>query len=155
MRKNHNLMSWIAVLLVMSVIFFLSSQPAPRSNELSKQVTEVIVKIAKKVMDSGADTEELVERFNSLVRKYAHGGVYFVLGFFTAMALVFSGMGGLGAFFLSMSICVFYAVIDEMHQHFIPGRGAQMEDILIDSAGAFSGILLFLFLAAFRKMMKN
>jgi len=38
---------------------------------------------------------------------------------------------------------VLYACTDEIHQLFVPGRGAQMSDVLLDSAGAGLGIVLF------------
>ena len=36
------------------------------------------------------------------------------------------------------------AATDEFHQLFVPGRGARVTDVLIDSLGAAAGILLFL-----------
>ena len=33
-----------------------------------------------------------------------------------------------------------YAISDEVHQLFVPGRGGQVKDIVIDSAGAIVGI---------------
>jgi VanZ family protein len=39
--------------------------------------------------------------------------------------------------------CVLYAVSDEVHQLFVPGRGAQVTDVLIDNAGAFVGIGIY------------
>ena len=34
-----------------------------------------------------------------------------------------------------------YACIDEIHQLFIPGRGSQIRDVLIDSIGAIMGLI--------------
>lgn len=39
-------------------------------------------------------------------------------------------------------LAVLYAVTDEYHQSFVPGRGPWVMDILIDGAGAFLGLLL-------------
>lgn len=47
---------------------------------------------------------------------------------------------------LALLICVLYAISDEIHQHFVPGRGAQVKDVLIDSAGASVGIVGYLVL---------
>ena len=33
-----------------------------------------------------------------------------------------------------------YAVSDEIHQHFVPGRAMQARDVLIDTAGVLLGI---------------
>ena len=36
----------------------------------------------------------------------------------------------------------FYAVSDEIHQYFVPGRAMQARDVLIDTAGVFLGICI-------------
>lgn len=40
-------------------------------------------------------------------------------------------------------ICLFYAVTDEFHQSFIPGRTSLVSDILVDFMGAMIGLGLF------------
>lgn len=138
-------------MLTMCLIFIFSSQPAAQSNKLSKQVTEIIVHIAEKagIIDNGVGTtEELVGKFNHMVRKYAHGLVYFFLGILTAKALRFSGARKFSVFILPLAICITFAVFDETHQLFVPGRGGQVSDIIIDSVGAITGILVYLLLAS-------
>jgi|GEM_PF-5317450 len=39
----HKLLSWIAVITWMSMIFYLSHQPVAKSSELSTGITEVII----------------------------------------------------------------------------------------------------------------
>jgi VanZ family protein len=39
----------------------------------------------------------------------------------------------------AMAIAVGYAVTDEVHQMFVPGRSAEMYDLLADAAGAITG----------------
>ena len=76
------------------------------------------------------------------IRKSAHFIAYAVLGFLSAnffgslidddcQVLIFSFLSGL---------C--YAVSDELHQAFVPGRSAMFTDVLIDGAGIIVGILL-------------
>lgn len=45
--------------------------------------------------------------------------------------------------------CLLYALSDEFHQTFVPGRLFQIQDLLIDSAGIFTGILIY------QKFQKN
>jgi len=47
------ILSWVAVLLWMAVIFNLSSQVAAQSNQLSTGVTEVIVKTVLEEISEG------------------------------------------------------------------------------------------------------
>ena len=46
--------------------------------------------------------------------------------------------------FLSVWIlCAIFAATDEFHQSFVPSRGAAWSDVMIDSAGAIFGLLLY------------
>lgn len=58
-------------------------------------------------------------------------------------AFIRSGVKGSKAFIFSLMFCILYAVSDEVHQLFVLGRGAQVTDVLIDSAGAFVGIGMY------------
>lgn len=44
---------------------------------------------------------------------------------------------------LSLMLAAVYACVDEMHQLFVPGRSGQMGDVLIDTAAALTGIVIF------------
>ena len=46
---------------------------------------------------------------------------------------------------LALIVCVLYAISDEVHQMFVPGRGPGIKDVLIDSAGATVGIGVYMF----------
>ncbi len=140
---NHTViisLSWLAVVFWMIVIFMLSAQSAQQTNGLSKGVTGVIVNILKKV--TSKDKFDL-SSFNHLVRKNAHFFTYLILGIFVMNAMSRSGLIGSTLLVLSISICILYAISDEVHQLFVPGRGAQVKDVLIDSAGAAVGITLY------------
>lgn len=133
-------LSWIAVILWMSLIFYFSHQPATVSNELSSGITEKILETIEQVVP-GFDSE--MESLNHIVRKNAHFLIYLVLGIFVVNALRTSGVQGYRRIGLALLICVLYAVSDEFHQHFVEGRGPQVKDVLIDSTGAVLGICMF------------
>lgn len=44
---------------------------------------------------------------------------------------------------LSFSISVIYAILDEIHQSYIPGRQADVLDLIADLAGIVAGALLY------------
>ncbi len=50
---------------------------------------------------------------------------------------------GYGSTIITFAICLVYATLDEIHQLFVPGRGAQVRDVFIDSAGAAVGIIVY------------
>lgn len=74
------------------------------------------------------------------VRKNAHFFIFLVLGILVKHALSKNGISGLKGILLSLLICVLYAVLDEVHQRFVPGRQELASDVLIDSLGAGTGI---------------
>jgi VanZ family protein len=127
-------------------MFYLSSQPAVQSDELSKKVTEIIIEKVGALVPLDFETSttaDLVARFNHVVRKFAHFGIYFVLGLFVMNAFRRSGISGFKGFLFSLVFCILYAISDEIHQVFVPGRGAQVTDVLIDSVGSFVGIGMY------------
>lgn len=56
---------------------------------------------------------------------------------------------------LALVIYIIYAVSDEFHQLFVPGRGAQLKDVLIDCAGAAIGIGASTIINSIRKREKD
>ncbi|MBM7582188.1 VanZ family protein [Caldicoprobacter guelmensis] len=138
-KRISTLVSWTLVFAWMAVIFLFSAQPAHESDGLSKSVTLFILRLAKRIVPS-IELIFDVAILNYLVRKVAHFAVYFVLGVLTANALEISGVPTFKAFALALAICIVYAATDEIHQLFVPGRGSQIKDVLIDSAGAAVGI---------------
>lgn len=73
-----------------------------------------------------------------------HAIIYAALGFFVHPALRSSlpGLTRWQAFFLALFFCVLYGISDEFHQSFVPGRTASLFDVMVDSAGGLSGVLL-------------
>lgn len=147
MYKNKLIIifSWAAVFLWLAFIFYLSNQPAAESNGLSKNITKVIFETIDKVIDlDQSDTNiGLVEKFNHLIRKYAHFTLYLVLGILVTNAMIISGLIGYKTLIYSLLFCIIYAISDEVHQLFVLGRSAQVTDVLIDSLGSFIGIGLY------------
>ena len=70
-----------------------------------------------------------------VLRKLAHAAEYAVLGALLARAL--------GRSSLAMAIGVLYAVSDEVHQAFVPGRLGSPVDVAIDAVGVVCGVLLW------------
>ena len=92
-----------------------------------------------------------------LMRKSAHFIAYLILGFLVSHAMKNDGSTALawkrrGA---SLLLCVAYAISDEIHQIFVPGRGPLVKDILIDGAGAVIGIMLYFGVRKLWMLRKN
>lgn len=70
-----------------------------------------------------------------LLRKLAHTAEYAVLGALLARA---TGRAG-----LAVALGSLYAVSDEVHQMFVPGRMGSPVDVAIDAVGVTIGVLLW------------
>jgi VanZ family protein len=73
--------------------------------------------------------------WDTLLRKLAHAGEYAVLG---ALLLRASGRSG-----VALTLGVLYAVSDEVHQSFVPGRLGSPVDVAIDAVGVACGVFLW------------
>jgi len=143
-KNSFNIyISWLLVILWMAVIFYMSSQPAEASDGMSKGVTKTIIQVVNIVYPLDIETSTLqvwIDHFNHNVRKLGHVTEYLILGIFVANAYKKSGVRGCKLLLYSFILCFTYAISDELHQYFVPGRGPSWGDVLIDSAGAILGI---------------
>lgn len=89
------------------------------------------------------------------LRKYAHFFVYLFLGSFLMNAFTLSNVRPWRAFGLALVISFFYAITDEFHQYFVPGRRPLVMDVIIDTIGALVGIALYSTLSALFKWRKR
>ena len=145
-KYKGNVILWVIVAALMVGIFYMSSQPANESNDTSYKL---IGKIAYIVYPEYrhltlAEKEIFNSRYNHLVRKITHATVYFFLAIFSLAALGFSPRLRKSRIELALIICLLFAISDELHQWFVPGRSPQLTDVLIDLAGILLAILIYL-----------
>jgi predicted MPP superfamily phosphohydrolase/VanZ family protein len=138
--KRRRILSWIATAAWMAFIFFMSHQTANESNELSVGLSEKIITVLKSLYPS---IQEDGFPLNHYVRKSAHFFTYMVLGILTCNALLIGKRNEKKAYIQGLIICVLYAVSDEIHQLFVPGRGGQVKDVLLDSAGSLTSLFVY------------
>lgn len=133
---------WISLavtLSIMALIFALSAQSGESSRLLSDSVAQAVENSGASALTPGWFNSNLFIN----IRKWAHVYIYAALGFSTALTLSFWSkqtllrMGG-----CSTLICFCYAVSDELHQYFVPGRAMLMTDLWVDAAGYLPGILI-------------
>ncbi|ADI00574.1 VanZ family protein [Salisediminibacterium selenitireducens] len=136
----HKKLSWLAVILWMGLIFFFSHQPGDESAALSGGITRWIhtVLTALPLIDFE------IGILHTLIRKSAHFFVYLILGVLVLHALLASRVTLFRASVYAWFIATAYAATDEYHQTFIPGRVGDVMDVVIDSLGAMTGILIYL-----------
>ncbi len=145
----------LAILLVlwMAVIYFMSAQAANQSSQISGGLVEKIVEIFYRDFDDLDKTsrDEVINLVTVIVRKSAHFLEYFILGLIAfAIALTYDKKLIILAFGV-LFFCVVYAISDELHQYFVPGRACRIKDVCIDSAGSISAIFILMLTSKSKK----
>jgi VanZ family protein len=147
-RKKQNymkLLSWSVLFLWTTLIFILSSQPAIESNGLSLNFTKIFIDAVDQWISLGLEASssaDLVEQINHIIRKLAHGGSYFIMGLLSVNAFKRSVRTENKSYILSALFCILFAISDEIHQLFVPGRSGEIRDVLIDSIGVILAICM-------------
>lgn len=128
----------------MALIFSMSAEPADVSTVTSGNTIRKIFNLVYpgfKDMDA-AEQEEIIEASQHFVRKAAHFSIYVVLGALVGCAAYYIISKNKICFPLSVLIGVLYAVSDEIHQLYVPGRSGEVRDVLIDSSGVLLGCFI-------------
>lgn len=137
--KFEKVLLWIIAFFWMILIYFLSAQVGEDSGNLSKGMSVFLLKILKEVFPNvNLDINSL----HYFIRKAAHFFAYFVLGILVLNALRFGEVIEYREILIAIIICVMYAISDEFHQSLVPGRGPAIKDVLIDTSGAFVGVII-------------
>ncbi len=150
------LILWILVLACMGTIFWFSAQVADDSEKASEGFTYTVVKFfdfGNKVSDERA--KEIADELDGIVRKVAHFGIYAVLGFLIALLLNEYRRVYLHIVIYSVVSSFLYSCTDELHQYFVPGRSAQMGDIVIDTCGSLCGAVFAVMIVSLIKWYKK
>lgn len=135
-----SLLPWLAIIGWIAIFFTLSQHSGHPFSDISTTVTNAFHRIMQTVFPSVSHNERT---FYLLIRKSAHFFEYMLLGILILHALrrrLFSG--AIIAIFLS----IIYSFTDEFHQLFVPGRGGEIRDVMIDSLGAMTGVTIYLVL---------
>ena len=147
-------MRWMAVVCWLMLIFVFSSQNAKNSTYQSKNfISKVIVgsiRIAEKVGVANEENKPTktqikiwVNRFHKPVRKLAHATLYFILAIILLLAFNAKRNTSPKYVIIVLAICIIYAMIDEFHQIFVPGRAGMFVDCFIDTLGAAIACMIY------------
>lgn len=156
---KYKLLAWVPAVLIMGIIFSFSAKPAVKSSESSIAIADRILKVYENISDQQIDQSLRINRLlqiEHIVRKSAHITEYAILAASIAFALWISRFSRYKILWSSILISALYAATDEFHQRFVPGRSGEIRDVLIDTAGACLGALIFLaVIAVITRKQKN
>ena len=139
------------VFLVLSILFAImifcfSARTGVESTEDSYTVGMEFGRVVHSDFKDWSEEAQLdfAEKVDHPIRKLAHATEYAVF----AMLLCGAWMNGrrrkVYAGLLAWGTATVYAMTDEFHQLFVPGRSGQVKDVLHDSCGAAGGLLILL-----------
>ena len=155
MKKNIFL---ILIVTWMAFIFSMSSQNSEVSSNTSGGTIKIVLSSVPQFNEQPEEVqEEVVEELQFITRKSAHFIAYMILGILSILLILEINKINKKPQF-ALLLCVLYAISDEIHQLFVPGRSGQFRDVLIDSAGSCVGIgivLLVVKLLDMRRKNKN
>lgn len=137
----------ILALFWMCVIFSFSAQEKEESGEVSEAFSYRMVSSTGILFHLNLDEEQLREIANAIehtVRKVAHMTEYGILSILFYIWLGKWQFAVSKRSIMAIVLAALYAVSDELHQLFVPGRAGRFSDVIIDSIGAILGVLVFL-----------
>ncbi|MBP3851107.1 MAG: VanZ family protein [Erysipelotrichaceae bacterium] len=175
MKRNWPLrIFFLVVFAAMSAFMFytiysLSDEDGYTSGYRSQTVTQQLQQQVQEHFETTTEGIELKERlqyfvimhspygsdWNANVRKLAHFSIYFVLAAMCYITLALLGVGKISRILLTLMICGGYAYFDEIHQSGVWGRAMSETDVMIDTLGACSSILLFTLLSILGSMVRG
>ena len=149
MKKNDKnqqikIIKIILIVIWMVVIFSFSNQGGTKSSNTSQKVTKVIIDMVGN--NSKAQNEQFIANLEKVIRKLAHYSIYTVGGILIMSYAYTLDKPRRQQVCESLIFGAFYAVTDELHQFFVPGRSARFFDIGIDTLGVLTGIEIYIVL---------
>ena len=143
-----NILRIILILLLLCtffIIFGFSSQDGETSGGLSRNITNKILQLSSKYNNLEQEEKDQVsDRTEKIIRKIAHFSIYTLVGLLLMGLLSTYKIKENWRIMLSVLLGMIYAISDEIHQGFTPGRSPRIADVYIDTLGVILGILLIL-----------
>ncbi len=143
--KKFRIIAFAVAAALAVMIFCFSAQSADDSSATSNPIVKFICSLLFADFE-GYPTDKvfkITEKVSFIVRKAAHFSVYFCLGLFSVLGFLTLNRIHLALRpLLGVLFCVLYAVSDEIHQYFVPGRSCEFRDVCIDSSGVLLATII-------------
>ena len=149
-RRKTQIKTILVVLLalLLAFIWLHSMMPAEDSAEESQRVGQFLTPFLELFVGEGNVTDHLV-------RKLAHFCEYGTLGILAGALLLVKKESGIFRWSYALLCALAVAVIDESIQLLADGRGAQVQDVLLDTAGSLTGLLAVWLIAVLVRWLRH
>ena len=131
-KIQSKIINIILIIAWMGIVFGFSNQGGTKSGNTSRKdtVTE--------------ENEQIIEISEKIIRKMAHYTIYMVGGCLIINYAYTTSQNTKKKILYSTIFGACYAITDEIHQYFVPGRSARLFDVGIDILGVITGIFIYL-----------
>ena len=122
----------ILIILWMYLVFGFSGQDGEQSSGISYKISMILT----------GNNEEIAIIIEPYVRKVAHFAEYAIGAILIYLLLyTFQKISSKIRNISSIIITIIYAISDEIHQLYIPGREGKIVDVYIDTLGIITGVI--------------
>ena len=140
-KEQIKIFKIILIMIWMISIFVFSAQQGTESGDTSRKFTLLIIKILTgKSLDLNSPFVEGIQLF---IRKFAHFTIYAIGGFLIMNYADSTDKTMKQKMLYSIGFGGTYAITDEIHQFFVPGRSGNIIDVGIDTLGVITGTLIY------------
>ncbi|WP_143826237.1 VanZ family protein [Scatolibacter rhodanostii] len=140
----------IGTLFCMTAIFLFSAQDGEKSGALSGGLLHMLLQF---FLPQATPAE--YEWLSFFIRKCAHFSIYTATSIFLSILAVTFPLSLVKKLIFVLMAGFLYAVSDEIHQLFIPGRAGSFKDVLIDTCGVLVGMSVTFLCFYFVQKKKN
>jgi VanZ family protein len=151
--KKKSIIMIVLVVAWMGLIFKFSSEPGNISTHKSDSVLKAIQGISKNTLSN--EKKKTGFGYTVSIRKTAHVCSYLMLSILIFTASTYITKSQLKSYKNAFIISFIYAVSDEVHQFFIPGRTATVRDVFIDMFGVVLGMCIVAIVLSIYKHKSN
>ena len=149
-KTQIKILNIILIIIWMITIFRFSGQIGTESGNTSRKFTVQIIKII--TGKNLSINEPFIDNIQLFIRKLAHFSIYTIGGFLIMNYQYGTNKKEYRKILYSIIFGGSYAITDEIHQIFVPGRSGNIFDVGIDTLGVVTGVLIYI---TFRKILKK
>lgn len=139
--KIKKIITLILIIAWMTLVFYFSNQIADDSSKLSGGITKAILNFFHILEGKTLEQQSAIE---TVVRKLAHFSIYTPGGILILLHVNLYKIKANKKVIITWLLGTTYAITDEIHQLFVPGRSGEIRDVCIDSLGIITGIIIIL-----------
>lgn len=141
--KRKTMVRILLCVIWLGLIFYNGTRQGEISQRSSKKIINAASEFVKPSLNKLEKTGLKFSDVNFYVRKNAHFFEYLISSIFLCSLIREFKMYKGNEIFLLLFLLLFFPVIDEFIQKYIPGRSSSVLDIMIDFSGGILGMLIF------------